>query len=172
MRWIRGGLNILSTILCLASAFLWMRTTLAGQTLQLVSVENGRKVTRSLLAGDGRLCYRVETTPKDWSTLPPGWHCFSVEGVFVDLTIPSYDGFMGFEAVEQVYQGRALSVPIVRAVRIGVPIWLPLVLFAVAPAYWLTHRRSFPEGCCQRCGYDLRGTPDRCPECGFATGNG
>ena len=51
-----------------------------------------------------------------------------------------------------------------------IPFWMPLLLFAS----WLTYvsirtvrkpsRRR--KGLCSRCGYDLRGSKERCPECG------
>jgi hypothetical protein len=48
--------------------------------------------------------------------------------------------------------------------------WLIVPLFAVFPLLWLyrraTRRRRIDRGRCATCGYDLRMTPDRCPECG------
>jgi hypothetical protein len=56
------------------------------------------------------------------------------------------------------------------SVSIEVPYWLFIVLSAILPARWLIIRRRWQRrqraGLCRRCGYDLRATPDRCPECG------
>ena len=50
------------------------------------------------------------------------------------------------------------------------PCWFYLLLFTVLPAARLFYHRKtarrFRRGRCRACGYDLRATPDRCPECG------
>ena len=53
------------------------------------------------------------------------------------------------------------------------PVWWLSVLFAITPiALFAKHfrrRRLSRAGTCPSCGYDLRASPDRCPECGTAT---
>jgi len=56
----------------------------------------------------------------------------------------------------------------------AIPIWF-LVMISVMPLVflWLFHRRGKRRGAlnvCEKCGYDLRATPLRCPECGTPVG--
>ena len=59
---------------------------------------------------------------------------------------------------------------------VRVPYWLLAVVTGVLPAAWLRRRRRERRtrllGLCPRCGYDLRATPGRCPECGKVPAGG
>jgi hypothetical protein len=51
---------------------------------------------------------------------------------------------------------------------LAVPRWLPIFLFMGLASTMLVRvwRRPTDPNKCIRCGYDLRATPERCPECG------
>jgi hypothetical protein len=80
----------------------------------------------------------------------------------------------GFGYRRHVYQEH----PKLNATYLSAPVWLFLVLLALPPLFWLRGwartRQSFRDPAalpCTRCGYDLRATPERCPECGLEVGN-
>lgn len=49
------------------------------------------------------------------------------------------------------------------------PAWFVFLISTILPCARLAfarNTRSNRPGCCRFCGYDLRATPSRCPECG------
>jgi len=89
-----------------------------------------------------------------------------------------------FELVRQVLYPRWISHGDNQTIELGpvanwdvaVPGWVCITLSAILPVrwVWLFKRRrreqKIAAGICLNCGYDLRATPDRCPECGTGSG--
>ncbi len=57
--------------------------------------------------------------------------------------------------------------------KITIPFWSPTLLFCSSTIFFMSSRfyrwRKRSRGFCGTCGYDLRASPERCPECGTVT---
>jgi hypothetical protein len=87
-----------------------------------------------------------------------GWNYVEYGGVKVEL------GRLRFGSVVSDRHGCHTRVLLV-------PDWFLVLLTSVFPLYYTYGklRRHRRVGLCANCGYDLRGTPDQCPECGSKT---
>jgi hypothetical protein len=105
--------------------------------------------------------------PDDWMRSPRStWQAFGVR----------YQGHgrRGLLYWGESYALRGLSATPFVEWSVG---YKPLMLLLSPALLWpifaiprsLQRRRLARRGLCRNCGYDLRATPDRCPECGFQT---
>jgi hypothetical protein len=172
-------MKIASWLIPLAVALLfglaWWRSYAVHRTL-FVFADNGRAI--SLTSWDGQIHILVTTMhagPQrswslDWVAIrrdndpdPPA-HLRLVE----NLSPMQMEHDFGWAR----YQAGDLMLSTASGALLTTPHWMWLALALLVPAVRVTRtvvgRRRFAEGHCQVCGYDLRATPDRCPECGTA----
>ena len=78
----------------------------------------------------------------------------------------------GWEACGTVYAhwARTFQNSSEKVTMIVIPAVIPTLAFGVLPVLGLVKKRRSKyrraRGLCAHCGYDIRATPDRCPECG------
>ena len=184
-----NGLTFLSLLLCAVSAALWVRGYFVGDAVDwhrlssdrdtttkwVGSVHNGRgalavaTIARTIRnpAGGARRPVLERGTPKrglHWAPGPPRR----------PSAPPEYGGFRAgfFESVSHTSTSRAGGV-LSRGSAVTVSWWAPVALLAATPVVRgvrfvrrCRRDRRVRMGLCLHCGYDLRGSPGICPECG------
>jgi hypothetical protein len=177
-------LTVLSLLLCVAVCVLWVRsywvfseaTYHIGRSFERLydvryktdSIELAVDCGTFYAEHSWELCDRVVGRPPLY-TEGHHWDWFEYHGrsggdSYADRAWDLQWGGFGVRRASDGFNGLTLGVT-----RVGMPAWALAVGFATAPLITVTRRRRRGwqrRGRCAACGYDLRATPDRCPECG------
>jgi hypothetical protein len=189
-QWLFNGIAVLSLVLCIAITFLWMRSpkqfgtppvtvfawTQFPDSNQYYYFFTGLFFARGTMEFDfhrnsgGKELYPIWKLPKRFHP---------------QFAYEYYDGYLGGDAFYQhgfmwVFLDTHYDddLPFAKGPERTVeltaecPEWFLIAVFGILPAIALVRyisiirQRSRCGSFCVRCGYDLRATPDRCPECG------
>ena len=99
---------------------------------------------------------------------PPGWH-YRAPGL---CRLPPASRDVVVRPLASLAGGAVPHPGVISGGGFEVSVWPLAALTAVLPAAWLVRRRGAAtarraaRGLCATCGYDLRATPGKCPECG------
>jgi hypothetical protein len=179
-----------SGVVCAASAALWVRSYFREERLRWNAVNEAPQRWRfhglTLTSVRGQLHLESETViftepariaaARQWQqTTAP--RLVEYQGNYGG-SAPWPGSWSGHTTAESLWFGAGTaSEPIARHGHrhlwyAATPMWFPALLFAAPPAWWLyrrrrrERRRRLANRLCVECGYDLRSSEGRCPECG------
>ena len=174
--------SVASLVPCVAVTSLWIRAYFAEDCLAVAErTPDARLRGRSLTNRMGVIAYTDQSFDARHAQLVPeseSTALLTVAGVSLYSSEPApdptpivgeSDSVAGFRWARYDADPRH-DIRGVPTHEVWVPHWLPLLLSGAPPAAWavatVRGRRRRATGLCARCGYDLRATPRRCPECG------
>jgi hypothetical protein len=182
---LRGCLTVLSAlslVLCTATGYLWFRSYSHDDrvvTPWLAGVSDDwyrQQKYRIARSSDGGLELEMRAAGRS-SSLPP---VLFNPHTFDDDTLLGFNQFfkrdqfiarLGFSYESWTFQDFTCAINFPRTLsRMRIPYWALTLFSAFLPMIWSVRQyrgaHRILAGCCPACGYDLRATPDRCPECG------
>jgi len=173
-RIIFNALTALSLLLCMVTAGLWARSMSTGDRFGWTKVSGDAGRRSEVLSALGWLQFSQDTAADPFisagypDSLGAGWE--HGDPVWITHAMDAYAGGISSPLREWDYGAVQIEAWNNGCLRVRVRDWLlvlvtPLLPIArIFPRIRLLRRRRF--GLCPTCNYDLRATPDRCPECG------
>jgi len=184
--------TFLSLVVCVAAGALWVRSYRVEEEFEWGAVRGEERVGYSAKSyvggvhvarcvetglfrhpnGYRRTAVAYDEGPEEGDGLPPHWaDAYPVTDTWFDR--------WGFSAAHGTMPHFGLmtgpgDLGSTRVAVLVVPHWFLLALAALPAAVrapgWVRRRGRARRGRCAACGYDLRATPGRCPECGAIFG--
>jgi len=163
-----NGITALSLLMCIVTAVCWILSFFVAPNIEWDTPSGTRFWAFDCVLGEMRVHRIVNDSV---SKFAPTHHSFSFnwmrprsldQDAHFFGQFAHYDfRFLGFGAysIEVPTSGHHFAI-------FFWPCWGIVLITLPLPALRAVHRRRGLEGHCQVCGYDLRATPDRCPECG------
>jgi hypothetical protein len=160
-----------SFILCVAIGVLWVRSEWYTFGMKRYEIRGtpSRLLTDYWVVAGGQFQWSMNDSPTI-SPQPPSvqfsWYRRPISAGGADAVIRSVS-VLGFSFQSMSTSNRVPS----HWRAVAFPCWFVAALLGVLPAAFarsrLRERKQNAVGRCRKCGYDLRATPGRCPECGM-----
>jgi hypothetical protein len=149
-----NALAALSLLLCIATVALWIGTARESTVLGPVATIGGVRAH----SADGETEF-IWSPTRRWLVY---YYLIADDAAPPTIAGTCARHWLGF--------GLDPSDKLGRSPRVVVPDWFLVLASLVLPSIWI-YRNGYKKhrgmrGLCTNCGYDLRATPERCPECG------
>ena len=169
-RYIYNGLTLLSLLICLATVMVWVRSNWyihysnrCQQSYQCLVVLDPGEASITFDSNPRRPRNQSDTGyyPVAERDRAMWWVFFGLPGDNIEEPSWHIPG-LTFHWASRTYTVH----PTTHTRRLTISYWLIVLLTLILPASRIRLRKRPPPGLCPKCRYDLRATPDRCPECG------